>query len=52
VCRTNPHNVQELQAETEAAAEEITGDMLRDSVDSFVVTFHKVEGSHAEHVFT
>jgi hypothetical protein len=31
---TNPHTVQELQAEIEAAAEEITGDMLRDTVDN------------------
>jgi hypothetical protein len=37
--RTNPHTVQELQAEVEAAAEAIRGDMLRDTVDNlwFVV---------------
>jgi hypothetical protein len=30
-------HVQVLQAETEAAAEEIAGDILRDTVDNFVV---------------
>jgi hypothetical protein len=34
---TNPHTVQELHMELEAVAEEITGDMLHDTVDNFVV---------------
>jgi len=34
VHRTNPHTVQELQAEIEAVTEEITGDKLRDTVDN------------------
>jgi hypothetical protein len=55
VYRTNPHTVQELQAETEAVYEEITGDMLRDTVDSFVVCLwrvHQVEESRSELTFT
>jgi hypothetical protein len=55
VYRTILHTVQELQAETEAIAEEITDDMLHDTVDNFVVCLqqvHEVEGSHIEHVFT
>jgi hypothetical protein len=31
VYHTNPHSVQEMQAEFEAVAEEITGDMLHDT---------------------
>jgi hypothetical protein len=53
--RTNPHTVQELQVKIEAVAEEITADMLRDTVNNFVVHLqqvHKVVGSHIEHVFT
>jgi hypothetical protein len=33
VYRTNPHTVQQLQAENEDVAEETTGDMLRDTDD-------------------
>jgi hypothetical protein len=50
-----PTTVQELQAEIEAVAEEITGDMLHDTVDIFVVHFqrvHKVKGSHKNHMHT
>jgi hypothetical protein len=53
--RTNPHTVQELQAENAAVAEEITGDILRDTADNFMVHLwrvHEVEESHIEHVFT
>jgi hypothetical protein len=51
----NLHNVQELQAETEGVAEEITGHILRDTFHKFVVRLqrvHVVEGSHTEHMFT
>jgi len=44
-----------LQAETEAGAQEITDDMLRDTVDKFVVRLlgvNRFVGSHIEHVFT
>jgi len=44
-----------LQAETEADAVEMTGDMLCDSVDKFVVRLrrvHQVEGSIIEYAFT
>jgi hypothetical protein len=54
VYRTNPHTAQDLQGEIEAVAEEITGDMLRDTGDSFLVRLqrvHEVEGSHIEYVF-
>jgi hypothetical protein len=34
---TNLHTVQEFQAGIEAVAEEITGDMLCETVDNFVV---------------
>jgi hypothetical protein len=55
VYRTNPHTVQELQVETEAVAEEITGDMSRDTVDNSAVRLYRVyevEGFHIEIVFT
>jgi len=44
-----------LQAETEVVAEDITADVLRITVDNFVVRLqqvHEVEVSHIEHVFT
>jgi hypothetical protein len=37
VYRTNPRTVQELQTAIKGVAEEITGDMLPDTVDSFLV---------------
>jgi hypothetical protein len=46
---TNPHTIQELQVEVEAVVEEITGDMLHNTVDSFVVYLqggHKAKGLH------
>jgi hypothetical protein len=48
------HAGQEVKAEIEAAAENFTGDMLRDKVGSFVDSFTaspRVQGSHIEHVF-
>jgi hypothetical protein len=53
VYRTNPYAVQELQAEIEAVAEEMTGDMMRDR--NFVIRLQRVdegERSHIEDVFT
>jgi hypothetical protein len=47
--------VQELQAETEAAAEEITDAMLHNTVDNCVVHLqcvYEITGSCIEHVFT
>jgi hypothetical protein len=47
--------VQELQAGGEAAAEEIPGDMLHDTVDNFVVHLHEVhmiKESHVQRMFT
>jgi hypothetical protein len=44
-----------FQAKTEAVVEEITGDMLHNTVDIFVVRLqrvYKVEVSQIEHVFT
>jgi len=44
-----------LQAKIEAVAKQITGDMLSDTGDNFLVRLqrvHEVEGSHTEHVFT
>jgi hypothetical protein len=55
VYRTKPSHYSGLQEEIEVVADEMTGDMLRDRVDSFVVCLqrvHVVEGSHIEHVFT
>jgi hypothetical protein len=55
VYRSNPHNVQKLQAEIEVVAEEIIDYKSRDTGDNFVVRtqrVHVVKGSHAEHVFT
>jgi hypothetical protein len=52
---TNPHTVQELQVDIDAVAGEITGDMLHDKVDDFVVKLqqvHSIEESHIEHTFT
>jgi len=52
---TNVHSVQELQAGGEAAAEEIPGDMLHDTVDNFVVHLHEVhmiKESHVQRMFT
>jgi len=43
-----------LLAGTVAVAEEITGDVLHDTVDNFVVRLQRVpevDGSHIEHVF-
>jgi hypothetical protein len=40
VYHTNPHTVQELQAEIEGTAEDITGDMMHDTADNFVVHLH------------
>jgi hypothetical protein len=40
VYRAKPHTVQELKAEIEAVTEEITGDILRDTVDNFVDRLH------------
>jgi hypothetical protein len=37
VYSTNAHTALEFQAEIEVAAEEITGDMLRDTSDNYVV---------------
>jgi len=37
VCCSNLHNVQEMQTDTEAVAEEKTGDVLPDKFDKFVV---------------
>jgi hypothetical protein len=37
VYRNNSHTVQKLQAEIETGTVEITGDMLRDTADKFVV---------------
>jgi hypothetical protein len=37
VYHTNSHNVQELHAEIEAVTEDITSDMLHDTVDNCVV---------------
>jgi len=34
---SNSHSVQELQTEIEAVANEITGDMLHDKAENFVV---------------
>jgi hypothetical protein len=54
-CVLHQPTVQELQAKTEAVAEVITGDMLHDTADKFVVHLqqvHEVEGSHTEHLFT
>jgi hypothetical protein len=42
VCYTNPETVQDLQAEIEVVAKDITGDMLGDTVDSFVVRLQRV----------
>jgi hypothetical protein len=53
--RSKLHAVRLLQVEIEAVAEEITGYMLCDILDNFVVHLqwvHKVEGSHIEHAFT
>jgi hypothetical protein len=47
--------VQDLEVEIEIVAEEITGNMLCDTGDNFVVHLHQVyeiKGSHIEHVFT
>jgi hypothetical protein len=52
---TNTHTVQEFQAEIVAVTEEITGDMLLNTVDNFVVPLHvshEVEGCHIEHMVT
>jgi hypothetical protein len=41
--------------ETEAVGEQITGGMLRDRVEKFVVCLqqvYEIEKSHTEHVFT
>jgi hypothetical protein len=43
-----------MLAETEAVAEEITGDMLHDTINNclfLLLEVHKVRGSHTEHVF-
>jgi hypothetical protein len=55
VYRTHPHIVRGLQAKAEAAVEEVTGDMMRDTAEKFVVHLQRVqeiEGSHIEHMFT
>jgi len=51
VYRTNPQSVRVLQAGNEAGAEEITGDMLRDTAEN-LQRVHEAEGSHIDHVFT
>jgi hypothetical protein len=45
---TNPHTVQELLAEIEAVAQEMTGENFEVSLQGV----REVEGSHFEHVFT
>jgi hypothetical protein len=55
VYHTSPHSVQELQAEIEAVAEDITGGILCDTVDNVVVCLqqvYEVKVSHTEHVIT
>jgi len=44
-----------LQAEIEAAAEEITGDVLSSTADNFLIDLQRVQevkGAHIEHMFT
>jgi len=55
VNHTNLHTVQEVQAETETVSEQVTGELLCDTGDKFVVRLlrvHEVEGSHIERVLT
>jgi RNase P/RNase MRP subunit POP5 len=49
VYRTNPHTVQELQAEIEAASEEITGDMLCDTVDNLWFVYSESKNRRIPH---
>jgi hypothetical protein len=45
---TNPHTLEQLQAEIEVVAEEITDNMSHDTVDNFEVCLqqvHEIKGS-------
>jgi hypothetical protein len=44
VYHTNPHTIQELPVETEAAAEETADSMLSNTVNIFVVYLQQVDG--------